>query len=108
MGELQTLIQAAHQGVSQMQRMHNQLVLDPRQHMKRCEESLKGANNYVRESKLMSFISNCWGRLMTFLHLVVLSCIAGSFLFLLTGARLHILVALVLALAQVRRACQCT
>jgi hypothetical protein len=81
MGELQTLIQAAHQGVSQMQRMHNQLVLDPRQHMKRCEESLKGANNYVRES-------NCWGRLMTCLHLVVLSCIAGSFLFLLTGARL--------------------
>ncbi len=88
MGGLQTLIQAAHQGVSQMQRMHNQLVLDPRQHMKRCEESLKGANNYVRESKLMSFSSNCWGRLMTCLHLVVLSCIAGSFLFLLTGARL--------------------
>jgi hypothetical protein len=36
---LQTLIQAAHQGVRQRQRMHSQLVLDPRQHMKRCEES---------------------------------------------------------------------
>jgi hypothetical protein len=34
--------------------MHSQLVLDPRQHMKRCEESVKGANNYVRQGKVMS------------------------------------------------------
>jgi hypothetical protein len=53
-GELQTLIRAAHQGVSRRQKMHSQLVLDPRQHMKRCEESVKGANNYVRQGKVMS------------------------------------------------------